>query len=659
MTINSNRKLKKDGTPVFIERPVPSEKQVEIFERAVKKEARQEEIDENLSEIYRDKEGRLLDVSHLSHEKGSFLLSLIKKLFVVAVLASLAYGFYFYFFSKSIDTDSLDFSIKAPEQVKAGEEFSYTLNYKNKSKFALNSIRLELKYPDNFIVSEVSGGGLETAPGASTKNYFNLPSLGVSGAASVTIKGRMISKKDSANLFSANISYLPGEFSTEFKKEAVTSILVNDLGFDINFEYANAALVGEENNIDLVFSNVKDNSLDDFDVSFMFPENIVLINQNISSSTATSSDLKLKLDKTSSLLWQVSGLAPSDKIYRLPIYYKITKKVADSQSITIRLNKKMVNGKSYVFSEKTIPLNIMNSNLNLTLIVNGSKNDNTTNFDSVLNYSLNYANKSDGPLTDVAIMAVIKGDFLDWSTLVDSKKGTRGENTITWTKEQIPTLANLAPGEEGVIDFSLKLRPYNNSDLGKSFTVLSYAQFNVNNRQGGLNDSKSNNIITKINSDLNLTEKVLYFDENNIPVGSGPLPPQVNQKTSLKVYWVLENNLHELSDTRVVAKLPDYVSFDYKSNYSTGDLSFDEPTHSVVWNIGTLAVSTYQAKAEFNISINPLDSQRNSLLVLLSGTKVNALDEDTKANLEKTLISKTTKLEDDDIAGLNNSGLVQ
>ena len=78
MIVNSNRKLKKDQEPVFVERPVPSERQVEIFERAVRKEARQEEIDNNLSEIYRDKEGNLVDVSHLHHEKRSVLFSVIK-----------------------------------------------------------------------------------------------------------------------------------------------------------------------------------------------------------------------------------------------------------------------------------------------------------------------------------------------------------------------------------------------------------------------------------------------------------------------------------------------------------------------------------------------------------------------------------------------------
>ena len=137
------------------------------------------------------------------------------------------------------------------------------------------------------------------------------------------------------------------------------------------------------------------------------------------------------------------------------------------------------------------------------------------------------------------------------------------------------------------------------------------------------------------------------------------MPPKVGQKTSLKVYWKIENNLHELNNTQVISKLPDYVLFDGDVNVSTGDLSFDGATHSIIWNIGVLPVSTYQAQADFNISVTPTENQKNSLLVLLSGSTVTATDTDTNSNIIKKGNSKSSKLEDDEIANLNNSGLVE
>lgn len=640
--------------PVFIERPVPSNEEVKIFEQAVKQGVKKEELDDNLSEIYRDSRGDLVDVSKMNRNKRSLFVTILKRVFVLAVICSLAYGFYFYFFNQPLDTSAVELSVSAPETIKAGEEFAYKIKYKNTGKYLLNSVKLELKYPDNFIPSQVNFGSENLISSSGPKNYFDLPTVSIGEEVEILVTGKIISKKDTHSTLFANLTYEPGDFSSEFKKEGFASVLVNDLGFDVDFDYANAVLVGDTSEVNLIFSSVKENFLDDFELSFLFPENIIL---NSSKTEVASSSLIVS--KTSSLFWQVSGLSSATDKYILPVSYKVNKKVSDSQEIIIRLSKKADDGKTYVFAEKIIQLNVMNSNLNLTLTSNESKNDNTVNFGDTINYSLNYTNKSDGHLNDVIIMAVLRGDFLDWATLKDKHNGKVSGNTIIWTKENIPGLEDLTPNEEGEINFSIGVKPYTDDDLGKSLEIQSYAQFNINNKQIGANDSKSNNIITKINSDLRLNEKILYFDENNLPVGSGPFPPKVGQRTTLKVYWQIDNNLHELSGATVVTKLPDYIFFEGGEKASVGGVSFNNETRSVIWNIGNLPVSTYRAQASFSIGFVPTERQRNTLLVLISDSTVSATDQDTKSFIEKKMGAKTSKLEDDSIAGFNNSGLVE
>lgn len=650
-----SKKNKNDG-PVFIERPVPTVKQVRIFEKAVEKEVREDEIDDELLEIYTGK-GEDSRAIHLKPQGNSVLVSVLKKLFVTAVIFCFAYGFFFYFSNRPADTTALEFKILSPEKIKAGEKFSYTIKYHNNSKFILKNLQLELKYPDGFIFDKASGDVLVQSTTVA-KNIFNLADLTAGQEAELQISGRIIAKKDSVALLLANLSYKPGDMSSEFKKEALASVTVEDLGFDVNFEYANAILVGEDNEIDVYFKNVKENFLDDFEVSFMFPENIILTSGQ-PQVVASSSEELLNITKNSSLLWKVKGLTPGDKVYKLPIYYQANKKIDESQEIIVSLNKRVDNGESYTFLEKNIKLNVMNSSLNLTLILNGSKNDGSANFGDTLNYSLAYANKSEGAINNVAIMAILKSDFIDFDTLKGAQKGLVNNQSITWTKEQIPALASLAPGAEGLIDFSVNLRPFTDSDLGKNFTVASYAQFIINNHPSNRSDSQSNNINTKINSDLNLTEKILYFDENNTPVGSGPLPPRVGELTSFRVYWTLKNNLHDLADTKVSVILPESVDFAAKNSATLGDVTFDATTRTVSWQIGNLPVATYRADAEFNISLKPTANDLNRIMVLSPGALVSATDQETKAYLEKKGTPKTTRLEDDDIAKLNNSGRVE
>ena len=177
--------------------------------------------------------------------------------------------------------------------------------------------------------------------------------------------------------------------------------------------------------------------------------------------------------------------------------------------------------------------------------------------------------------------------------------------------------------------------------------------------QGGTanEDNRSNTIVNKINSDLKFSEAVRYFSQDNIPVGTGPLPPQVGQTTTYKVYWNLTNNLHELSDLSVKVNLPDYVSWDGKERATVGKVSYLSGENAIVWEIGRLPITVFQASAEFSISVVPREEDRNTIMVLLPGSKISATDAETGAVLTQSTKAKTTKLEDDEIG--KGDGIVE
>jgi len=158
---------------------------------------------------------------------------------------------------------------------------------------------------------------------------------------------------------------------------------------------------------------------------------------------------------------------------------------------------------------------------------------------------------------------------------------------------------------------------------------------------------------------LSLTEQIRYFNDDNVPVGSGPLPPKVGEKTSFRVYWTVKNNLHEIKEAVVAFSLPSYIVWDDKASTNVGSLYYDASSRQVIWEIGRLPVSVYRADAEFSLSLTPAETDRNKILVLSPGSIIAAIDTETLADITKQTAAKTTKLEDDDIAGLNNSGRVE
>jgi len=640
----------------FVERPVPTEKEVATFERVVNREARNQEIDTNLSEIYTNKKGGFVDVKKMKiRRRQLFVIRFFRRLLILTLLAGIAYFAYSYFFDRTNDSSSLEIKIAAPEKVLAGEEFSYKIEYHNPSKFILTKVHLEVQYPENFIIT---GSSLSPQNG----NYgWSLPDLDPGASASLSITGKLINKPESVNVISGRLSYVPLNYSSQFKKEASASTVVTGPGFQVDLEYSNTAFLNQDNSMTLIISDVKNNNLGDFNLSFALPEETnasVASGTEVSASSTSPSAKKMIITKTGGASWLISGLSQELGRQEIPLIYKIGTKL-DNSEISVRLEKKLEDGQSYIFWEKTFKPELVKSDLNLTMFVNGSKTDNAINFGQALNYTVSYSNKGDNTFKEVVVMAVLSGDFLDPNSLKMEKKGETRGNTIIWTKNEIPELAAIKPGQEGEINFSVNLLPFKDGDLGKNMSVTSFAQYGVNNQSAKGNDNKSNTIISKINSDLSLTEQIRYFNDDNQPVGSGPLPPKVDEKTGFKVYWVVKNNLHELTDTRVVFNLPSNVNWDEKNTTTVGNIYYDANTRQIIWEIGRLPVSVYRADAEFGISVTPLETDRNKILVLTSGATITATDTDTKNLITKKTSPKTTKLEDDDIAGMSNSGRVQ
>jgi len=643
----------------FLERPLPAAEEVSRFEKAVKKEVAAEEVENNLSAIYHDKKGNLIDVSKVKKKKRLQLLVVFKRLLIFTILACGLYGAYYYYFQRPAGTSAIHLEIKAPDKALAAEPIAYEIVYNNDSGLVLSNVKLDVILPIGFVLTE-------SVPVPSGVNSWDLGSLAVGSKGSITISGYLVSAVDSANVISARLSYVPANFSSEFKKEASANTVVSGLGFIVGTDYLNTALIGQDNEMSISLSAFKNNRLSDLYLEVVGSDNFIIKKVGGEEILATSTEpasekMAFSIQSAGENHWTLSNL-PIDSEDRLNIPLKFTfkEKLQDNEDVSLRILKKEMSGKEMLLWEKTISFQVMKSDFNLSLSLNGSKSDQDVNFGGTLEYELEYVNNGDSTLYDLALMAVVKGSFIQWSSLRDPLGGGVSGNAIIWTKEQLPNLAELAPGAVGKINFSLKLRDFSMSDLGADTSITSYAQYGINNNQDQISeDNQSNTIKSQINSDLSLVEKILYFNEDNLPVGSGPLPPRVGERSSFRVFWTIKNNLHDLENTQVTFNLPPGVEWSAGSNTNVGSITYDSDNKTITWRLGLLPVSVYRADAEFNISIIPNESDRDKILVLSSGSTVSATDAVTRGMINIKTKAKTTKLEDDEIAGLSNSGRVE
>ncbi|PLX28079.1 hypothetical protein C0583_02505 [Candidatus Parcubacteria bacterium] len=643
--------LRDSSVTEFTKKPVPKQNEVEEFEEIIEDEARDEEIDQGLTEIYQDDEGHLVDVHKLEKiKKHSIILSIVNFLFVIMALGGGGYWLYDNWYKNaSFDASKISIKIEGDKEVVAGEEFEYKLVYVNESRVTLENVRVNVTLPNNYILLE-SDDDFQN-------NSWEVGRVEPFTRGDIVLKGQMLGAKDANGVISAYLTYSPEGLSSEYKKEAFVTTMIIDTGLDIDFDFLETALVGEIEDMSIHFSANEKSYIKDFRISVEPQENIEIfsyIPDDINDSEQNYASYTI--DRAG--IWEVNGVLDEEQV--LPIQFKVVEKNEDKQKLIFKFEKKdNIDEEYYEFYREEIELNIMKSDLNLTMIVNGERESKGVDFGELLNFSIVYNNKGDSDVNDVVVMAVLDGDFLDWTTLQDLNQGRERGNTITWSKEEIPALALVSRDQEGVIDFSINVADFGAVDLEKDYGIETYAQvsFGGEDISSDEQDNKSNAIKLQINSDLSFTESLRYFNEDNIPVGSGPNPPQVDKTTTYKVYWDIENNLHELNKLAVSLKLPDYIKYEDKSNATIGSLIYSEEGHELVWNIGRLPVSVYEASAYFSVSVTPSEDDENKIMVVLPGSNVQAVDAVTETELKISSKAKTTKLEDDEIGG--SHGLVE
>lgn len=623
------------------------------FQDYIDSEVKSSNIEEGLSEIYQDADGSIVDMKNVGIDHGhSWLYRVFIFLLNLCVLAAIAWAGYYYFYQyrSANDTTSVELEATGPKEIQAGKPFSYVINYKNLDRIDLKNVRINATFPENFIFDSA-----EPKPSTST-NVWNIDELKMRRSGEIKINGRLIGQVNEHPSFMASMSYMPANFSSEFQKNTSFNSVITSIGMNVDFDAPGSVLVGDQGQL---FINIKpeaENYLKNFRVTLGRLENLTL--------STTTDPLKQgfyevdlsTLVGTSTVSTTTSSTTIASEI-KIPFSFK--ERINNKENLSLNFEYSADGQKYYSFLKKDILIEVLTKNINLNLLINASKEDQGVDFGAPLNYTIGYANKGDQSIKNLVVMAVIEGEMVNWQSLRDDSKGLVSGNKITWTSDQIPGLAELAPGVEGVIDFSINIASSTVVSPTKNYQIKSYARFMVGTSSvpNAETDNRSNEITNKINSNLNFTEQIRYFNDDNLAVGSGPQPPRVGEATSYRVYWNLTNDLNEISNLHVETELPVYMSWDDKSLASTGVISYNATTRKVTWDLSKLSVAAAKANSEFSISFTPTTTDANRIAILLNDAKLTATDDSTKMQIIKEVKAKTSKLDDDPVA--QSDGMVQ
>ncbi|HYF28859.1 MAG TPA: hypothetical protein VEA36_00650 [Candidatus Paceibacterota bacterium] len=256
---------------------------------------------------------------------------------------------------------------------------------------------------------------------------------------------------------------------------------------------------------------------------------------------------------------------------------------------------------------------------------------------------LSFANTLDAPLEDAKIVVALSGTGLD-PTSIRSANGfyRSADNTITFSKETIPALVRLAPGQTGSGSFTFATRPASAGLRNPTVNInISVSGRRINQPSAPTEISSTVTRTLKVRTDLAAAAQVLR--SGPIPT-TGPHPPRADTETSYAVKWTFTNSVNAVGGAVVSAVLPSYVRFSGAVSPSDAAITYNEATRTVTWNAGDVPAGASPKSASFGVVITPSASQRGTSPVLIGEASYGASDRFTGERIEGAIRELTNDL---------------
>lgn len=511
----------------------------------------------------------------------------------------------------SFNQDKIKFVIQGPERMASGEETVYRVVYENKTRTALQDVKLIFRYPPGSLPSTLESIDLADLPGKES-NTVALP-VKLFGAEGETKKA------------TAELSYRPSNLSSRFSHQAEFVTEIISVPVSLSLSIPDMLAHGQS-----------------FDISMRV----------INETTALINDIHLELNYPAGFVMQSADPEPErgDNVWTIESLTAYEEKEIKLQGViqgsegevkTFRAELGIVEeGEVVPYLERTESTRLSLSPLLVSQTING-ETEYVAQAGETLTYKITFKNTTNAGIRDAVLTSQLTGAVLDWTTLkTDDGSFSGQDNTITWKAGNLSALGYLDPYEEGTVSFDIELKGdlpvYQYSD--KNFTIRNVVVIDALEVPPGLEHIDirgEDESITKVASQLTLQAQGYYYD-NTIP-NSGPIPPRVNQTTTYTIKWRLVNYANDLENVEVECYLPPQVEWLNNFRPSDEDLQYYPQTGRLAWRIDRLPAATGVLlpvkEVSFQVGLVPNITQVGDVVQLMGQSMVDAYDTFTQTSL--------------------------
>lgn len=581
----------------------------------------QKKIDEQLTEIYENKDGSMPDMSSIQKTHRSRLLrAFTTLLFACLFLGAIAWaGFFIIQPQSSFSQDDVIVSISGEENVDIGEEVRYRIRYRNAQNVPLAQAVLQVRYPEGFVFKESSA-----EPSKESNDEWALGTLEGHDSGFIDVFGTMYGDVGKRQSFRVFLNYLPANFSSEFQKVASVTTEMKPAPVTVSLDGPKDVAFGAEASYTVQVQQQAGAALQHLAIEIEAP-----VFRKTDSEPASD---QFREDR-----WTLDADKAEQEVTITGAFNGDFE--GDASSIGVRVvgwKDEERKGDGYIFATSSIDVAILRTELSAQLVMNGASGDFDVQPGERLNSSIVVKNVGQSDFEDMQVRLVFetpsadKKSMLYWKDIQDAADGDivgeqinndRRRGQITWTKRHVKDLATLSQGDSAVIDVSIPIKNAEQAELEKfaagDITAYVEIRYDVGDEQKTQSTSP---IAMTINSDLAFEIR----DE---------VRSDAQERDVHIINWVLTNQFHGLENLIVTADVYGDITWDESLlSVPAGDVVYDAEKQKITWTIPMMPTEIDTLALQFGLLMN----QKNpSQTQLTSKAQLKATDTITKKEIVK------------------------
>lgn len=558
-------------------------------------------------------------------------MSVFKKFFIAcAIFFVAAIGFTFYRFSSndsSVSSDKIKISVIGNSFTKGGDELPLQIEITNNNNASLELANLIVEYPK---------GAEDSATDVVRLPRDSIGTIKPGESAIRNIKVRLFGEEKSIRNIKISLDYHQQGSNAIFTKEMNYPVTISLAPLSINMEAPTNTT--SDQTISFSIKATLNTSLpgDNPILQVTYPNNFVF-------DSATPSPI------LGNSVWDLSAISVTNPI-TVTVKGRLIGQDGDEQvfhAYAGTTNGTDLSTVSVVYSSILQKIIITKPFLDAHILVNGQdQTEYAVSGGSTVNAEIDWANNLPTRITDGQIIVSLEGNVFD-KTTVNPNNGFYDSlnNQIIWDQNSVPQLSEINPGESGNVTFSFK----SYSLIGSSNVVNGpqiSIKVSIKGRQPQLGSTYTdiNNFsekLVKIMSDFQIASSASYL--------YGSKPPKAETETSYVVTWTLSNSANNITGAEARSVLPIYVKWAGLSNGVNDNVTYNEVTREVIWNIGSVPPNTginSNREVSFIVSLKPSLTQVGSVPQLMKEIYLSGTDSFTSTLIKDIHGPITTALYD-------------